>query len=194
MLIDVYKDIINPEVVLPIDTSVGTLTLKEPDVCSKIKKLYINNVPEESFAFTLDFSPNKTKKKIYSKLSNYLNPKNKIGINKSCDLVILFKDNNWKIILLELKSDRPVKLATEKQLINSELFIKYLELMIAQYYPETNGKINTFNKTVVVTSNRNIPKNSTYRPSMKPIKNIINYLHTSVLSSKEAHIHFNQLI
>lgn len=196
MLIDAFKEIINPDVVHPIITDDDTLIFKESAVGSKIKKLYIQKIPKNAFAFTLDYLPNRDKKSqmLYSKLSNYFNSDNDIGINKSCDLVILFKEKSWGILLLELKSDNPAKESTEKQLTNSELFIKYIESLVVEYYSTNSENISLYRKAVVLTSIRNIPKNPIYRPNMKPEKNKVYYHHARVKCNKEAYVHFNELI
>lgn len=52
------REILNPNVVMGIDTENNKLLLKEEGNDSKLSKLYITNIPEDALAFTLDHQTN----------------------------------------------------------------------------------------------------------------------------------------
>jgi len=107
-MLNAIKDIINPDIVLNIETESNTLTLKESAPDSKIKKLHIKSVPENTFAFTLDYQPRGYANRFFKQLSCYVDIRNKKGINKGCDLVLVIPQTNYYVVLLfELKSKKP---------------------------------------------------------------------------------------
>ena len=99
------------------------LILKEGDPGSDIDELRITNIPEDSFAFTLDYTStigSRKRIRLFRKLSCYINSNNDDGVNKSCDLVIVTRINNRvNVIVLDLKSkkrqekDQQYKLKTQ---------------------------------------------------------------------------------
>ncbi|GLR29252.1 hypothetical protein ACPESL_03160 [Psychrobacter pocilloporae] len=127
------------------------LILKEKSKESKISKLVIKNIPSNCFAFTLDCA-DKVKGKSYSQLSSYLNDSNDKGINKSCDLVIMYFKEDMKLVevdLIDLKSDKIKPQRCESQLNNSELFIRYLLDIIRFHYSiDLTPKVR---KTIIFT-------------------------------------------
>ncbi|KPA17756.1 hypothetical protein MHK_002023 [Candidatus Magnetomorum sp. HK-1] len=82
------KEIISPDVVLNIATGDNILTIKEKSADAKIKKLRIENIPKNAFAFTLDHQPGKGQNRWFKQLSCYVNVSNNKGVNKGCDLVL----------------------------------------------------------------------------------------------------------
>lgn len=84
-MLEAFKELINPDVVLGIATFDKKLTLKEDGKDSKLKKLHIQDVPEGSFAFTLDHQPGGSDNKWFKQLSCYVNVSNDKGVNKGCD-------------------------------------------------------------------------------------------------------------
>ncbi|EMR3813421.1 hypothetical protein QBJ12_001569 [Proteus mirabilis] len=187
------KEIINPDVVIHYDTAKKKLKLKEEGADSKVAELYIEHIPADALAFTLDFQPRKDKQK-YKQLSLYVNSTNDVGVNKGCDLIILWQDTEQKrALVFDLKSDSPKPLATQKQLDNSELFLQYLLSMAAVHYGiNTNGI--EIDKAIVTTNARNIRKRTTYQPNADTAQ-IGNYKVESVVanSSRTASISFRQL-
>lgn len=132
---EILMQIINPDVVLPIVDNNGQneLIVKETDASSKISKLTVKGISNNAFAFSLDFvaDRNDPRRSCFKQLSAYLHPENNQGINKGCDAVLFTEHKNkYYILILDIKSDRPNKAATEKQLDNSELFIKYLVMLL----------------------------------------------------------------
>ena len=67
------KEIINPDVVIESDIANKELLLKEDGADSKIKKLYITNMPENALAFTLDHQPGGSANRWFKQLSPYGN-------------------------------------------------------------------------------------------------------------------------
>ena len=193
-MLDTMKQIINPNVVINYETDRQQLILEEKDAASKVKALYIGHIPHNALAFTLDYQPNKDKQK-FKQLSLYVNAKNDNGVNKGCDLIILWQKNDKKgALILDLKSDRPKKEATQKQLDNSELFLKYLLSMASAHYGVSTDNIE-INKAIVTTNTRNINKRVTYQGN-KVNQRIGNYRVESVAvnSSRTAQISFRKLI
>lgn len=127
-------------------------------------------------------------------MSSYLHPENQY-INKGCDLVLfIFIKNKWYVLLLDLKSDRPRLSATEKQLQNSELFVKYICTLIQEHYPDTALPKLNYQKTYTCTSAR-IRKRGVY-PACVQGKPKSDYLAVSVSvnTRQEASIHVGKLL
>ena len=162
------KEIINPEVVLEIATGDSQLILKESGNDSKVKKLFIESVPEGSFAFTLDHQPSGRNNRMYKQLSCYVDISNKKNINKGCDLILFVpQESNYTILIFDLKSKKPNMTDTEKQLLNSELFVRYLMTLIQEHYEVDTNCVN-YKRSIVTTSMKNgVPKSITYRPNEK---------------------------
>lgn len=189
------RDIINPDVCIDYDTAKNQLTLKEDGADSKIAKLYIIHLPPDAIAFTLDYQPKGKDLQKYKQLSLYVNSTNDKGVNKGCDLIILWQEaDKNRALFFDLKSDKPRPQATQKQLDNSELFLKYLLSMASTHYGTTVGDID-INKAIVTTNARGINKRSTYRPNSEPTQ-IGNYKVESVVanSTRTASISFRQLV
>lgn len=186
-MLEAIQEIINPKVVLNICTGNKTLTVKEDHQDSKIKKLHIQNIPEAAFAFTLDYKPQRDIK-WFQQLSCYLN-KAKEGINKGCDLV-LFLPSSFQILICDLKSDRVKKEDCERQLLNSELYVRYLLSMVQEYYDIDTSKIKF--KRVIITTKPNPNKNPTYSPNNK--KSEIFKLVSVYPKSHEATVYLKELL
>ena len=162
------KEIINPDVVINQDIAKKELMLKEDGTDSKICKLYITNIPDNAFAFTLDHQPGAKDNRWFQQLSPNVDKGNDKGVNKGCDLIVIWLEANVHTALVfDLKSDKPKVEATQKQLDNSELYLKYLLSMITAHYGiATDGLV--IKKAVVTTDNRAIRKGATYRPNVEP--------------------------
>lgn len=187
------REIINPDVVIHYDTAKKKLKLKEDGADSKVAELYIDHIPDNALAFTLDYQPKKDKQK-YKQLSLYVKSTNGVGVNQGCDLIILWQDTKQKrALVLELKSDRLKPKDNQKQLYNSELFLKYLLSMAELHYGiDANGI--EIDKAIVTTNARNVSKRTTYQPNADA-KQVANYKVASVVanSSRTASISFRQL-
>lgn len=187
------REIINPDVVINYDTAKKQLKLKEDGDDSKVAELYIDHIPENALAFTFDYQPKKDKQK-YKQLSLYVKSTNDMGVNKGCDLIILWQDAEQKrALVFDLKSDSPKPQATQKQLDNSELFLKYL-LSMAEVHYEIDANGIEIDKAIVSTNARNVRKRTTYQPNADTAQ-IGNYKVESVVanSSRTASISFRQL-
>lgn len=162
------KEIINPEVVIDRDKAKKELMLKEDGDDSRISKLYITNIPENAFAFTLDHQPGGKDNRWFKQLSPYVDVGNNKGVNKGCDLIVIWQEDNVSTALIfDLKSDKPKVEATQKQLDNSELYLKYLLSMIAAHYGIATDDL-VIKKAIVTTDHRAIRKGPTYRPNAEP--------------------------
>lgn len=174
-MIETLKEIIDPQVWLEHNgINADEIILKENSSDSKIKNLTIMRTPKNCFAFTLDCDI-KNHKKNYAQLSSYFNEANKIGINKSCDLVILDFDNAEGIVevsLIDLKSDKIKKKKCEDQINNSKLFIEYL-FKIIQFYYKKEFDIK-FRKIIIYTghSHNKVPVYRGNKKTEKPLKYI----------------------
>ena len=187
------REIINPDVVINYDTAKKQLKLKEDGVDSKVAELYIEHIPNNALAFTLDYQPKRNKQK-FKQLSLYVNSTNDVGVNKGCDLIILWQDAEQKrALVFDLKSDRLKPKDNQKQLDNSELFLKYLLSMAAVHYGINVDSIE-IDKAIVTTNARNVRKRTTYQPNADTAQ-IGNYKVESVVanSSRTASISFRQL-
>jgi hypothetical protein len=197
-IIDKIKKIINPQVVLNICTDNQTLTIKENDPQSKIKKLIIKDIPEDAFAFTLDYKP-KQHDRCFQQLSCYVNKATK-GINKGCDLVLMIPQENKeiKILIFDLKSDKPKREETRIQLLNSELYVHYLLLMVENHHdiPINEDEIK-FQQTIIVSSERNPSKRPTYRPNKERYSQDDSETYKKISRTslnKKASIYLNELL
>ena len=187
------REIINPDVVINYDTAKKQLKLKEDGVDSKVAELYIEHIPNNALAFTLDYQPKRNKQK-FKQLSLYVNSTNDVGVNKGCDLIILWQDTEQKrALVFDLKSDRLKPKDNQKQLDNSELFLKYLLSMAAVHYGINVDSIE-IDKAIVTTNARNVRKRTTYQPNDEASM-VGNYKVESVVanSSRTASISFRQL-
>lgn len=187
------KEIINPDVVIPYDTENKRLKLKEDGADSKVAELYIEHIPVNALAFTLDYQPKREKQK-YKQLSLYVNSTNGVGVNQGCDLIILWQDTEQKrALVFELKSDRLKPKDIQKQLDNSELFLKYLLSMAKIHYGiDANGI--EIDKAIVTTNARNVRKRTTYQPNADTAQ-VGNYKVESVVpnDARTASVSFRQL-
>lgn len=187
------KEIINPDVVITYDTAKKQLKLKEDGADSKVAELYIEHIPDNALAFTLDYQPKKDKQK-YKQLSLYVNSTNDSGVNKGCDLIILWQEADQKrALVFDLKSDRLKPKDNQKQLDNSELFLKYLLSMATVHYGINTDGIE-IDKAIVTTNARNVRKRTTYQPNADTVQ-VGNYKVESVVAnaSRTASISFRQL-
>jgi len=195
-MLTAIKEIINPDVVLNIATGDKVLTLKEEGADSKVKKLHIQNVPENAFAFTLDYQPGGRNNRWFKQLSSYVDIRNSKGVNKGCDLVLLIPQLNQQIILIfDLKSKKPNREAAKRQLTNSELYVRYLMTMVQAYYGIETNSIQYKRAIVTTAERRGIPKTAIYRPNEKTsVKNSFHIQTVRVNSKKEAHVYLNALL
>lgn len=188
------KEIVNPDVVLNIATGDRVLILKEDAPDSKIKKLYIKDVPENSF--TLDLQPGGAQNRWFQQLSCYVDIGNERGVNKGCDLVLLVPqcESQWVVLIFDLKSDKPRKGDTEKQLLNSELYVQYLMTMVRHHYGIDTSTIR-FQRSIVTTNKHSVRQSSTYRPNQKkPERASYNTESVRVVGNKEAYINLGALL
>ena len=166
-MLEAMKAIINPDVVMDYDTAANKLKLNEDGKESKIKQLSITHMPDKALAFTLDHQPKRDRQK-FKQLSLYVNSQNDQGVNKGCDLIILWQEaEQTRALVFDLKSDRPKPEATQRQLDNSALFLKYLLSMAEVHYQvDVNNPI--IKKAIVTTNIRNANKRPTHQPNAKP--------------------------
>lgn len=192
-MLTAFQDVILPAVRVEFSTANGTLILKENATDSKVKKLHIQGVPEQSFAFTLDYQPTQHHR-CFKQLSCYINPANDKGVNKGCDLVVItYKDGKWLILVLELKSDKPNISETEKQLLNSELYVRYIVSMLKHHYELDTSPIS-YQRTMVTTGTRGIRKEATYKPNDAKLKSSSFHAVQVHPKKQEAHVHLGKLL
>lgn len=164
-MLDALKEIINPEVVIESDLVKKELLLKEGGAGSKIKKLYITHVPDKALAFTLDYQPGGSANRWFKQLSPYIDASNDQGVNKGCDLILLWQESEqFFALIFDLKSDKPKPEATRKQLNNSELFLRYLLTMVNVHYGIPTETLQV-KKAIGTTDLRSVRKSATYRPN-----------------------------
>ena len=198
-LIKKITEIINSDVILKPCTENQTLTIKEDAPQSKIKKLFINGVPENAIAFTLDYKTRRNPR-CFEQLSCYFNKTSEI-INKGCDLILIAPqtDSQWKILIFDLKSDRLKVKETNEQLLNSELFILYLLLILKEYY-KIEISNPEFRKTVGTTNERYPDKSTSYRPNSNKKESMMNTppqfkpVHIRLIKGDKGYVHLNELL
>lgn len=120
------------------------LIVTEDGYGSAIKRLSIENLPNRSYAISLDTPSSKfteDEKVQFERLNHYLDKANGSGINKRCDLVLFVEDEGVEdIYIFDLKSSDPDPVDVCKQLVNSEIYIKYiLELAHHFYQKDVSG-------------------------------------------------------
>ncbi|EPY2703934.1 TPA: hypothetical protein SJ428_004316 [Yersinia enterocolitica] len=144
-MLENIKNILNKDVILPLSNSANPdssfVILQEDGEFSEIKELTVKEIPDDSIAFTLDFS-NKKKAKdkggVFSQLSPYFDKANADGINKSCDLIIISrKEDKFCVLIFDQKSKKPDIDESFLQLENSRIFILYMINLIATIYGVT---------------------------------------------------------
>lgn len=185
-MLESLKEIINPEVLLPICQD--TLIAKECDRSATLKKLYIKNVPPHSIALTLDYKANG-----FSQLSPYLNKDNDIGINKTCDIVIITKRDEkiLDIVLCDMKSEKPRRKKTILQLRNSEQYIRYVLELLKEFYKISTQEIFVYR--IVTSNNRNISKKPTYPKNSMLTNEPFTSKNVEVSNKGDAHISYASL-
>ncbi|QIZ46585.1 hypothetical protein [Dickeya zeae] len=141
-MIDIITSIFSPKVAIDIHNEVNAgckfLQIDEEGEFSDIKKLTVNNLPDDCFAITLDI-PQKnlddSEKIAYSRLNHYFDKSNSVGLNKKCDLIIFAKlEEEQCVVVFDLKSKDPKPDASAKQLLNSEIYVRYVLDVAATFY------------------------------------------------------------
>ncbi|MEM7920026.1 hypothetical protein Q4Q89_19900, partial [Morganella morganii] len=116
--------------------------------------LFLLDLPVNSYAISFDISSskfNQNEKIQFSRLNHYLDKSNSTGINKRCDLVLFTEDNGIEsIYILDLKSSDPDPKDVCMQLVNSEIYIKYI-LALANFFNAKNISGISFFKVVATT-------------------------------------------
>lgn len=164
-MLDALKEIINPDVIIESDPVKKELLLKEDGADSKIKKLYITHMPDKALAFTLDYQPGGNANRWFKQLSPYIDASNDQGVNKGCDLIVIWQDGEqFFALIFDLKSDKPRPEATKKQLNNSALFLRYLLSMLHAHYGIPTETLQ-IKKAIGTTDPRAVRKGATYRPN-----------------------------
>ena len=199
-MISSIKDIICPQAHLAICTDDCTLKIKENGVDSKIKKLTIKGIPEEAFAFTLDFEAPKSsdRRNFYKQLSAYIRNDNDCGVNKGCDLILVYKKSDeFRALVFDLKSEKPCLSKTAKQLLNSEIFLKFIKTLADTYYADTKFSSLNISQAIVTVDNSPQNKGSVYKGRRKSPANSkypFKIHKTRISVKKEATVHFGALI
>jgi len=143
-VIESLRKVMSQKVLIALNPSqsngVSSVIVYEDGELSDIKELTIKEVPDDSLAFTLDFSSKKNDlrdKSHYGQLSPYLDKSNGDGINKSCDLIIVTRKNDdFTVLLFDQKSSKPDIERCHLQLENSRVFFQYLLNLISLVYEE----------------------------------------------------------
>jgi hypothetical protein len=104
------------------------LVIKEEDISSKIKKVFISTPKNNIFAFKLDC-------KTTGCISNYISKSKDIeGIRSGCDCILFVEKETWKgVVFIELKSNT----IKNKDLLNkfksSKAFVTYLQTLYNEF-------------------------------------------------------------
>lgn len=195
-MLEELRQMINPFVVINISDADKTMLIKEDGSDSKIKKLLIKQVPDNLFAFSLDYQPRSRSNKLFKQLSCYINPACGSGVNKGCDFVAISQLNNGKcdVLICDLKSDRLKLKTTKKQLLNSELYVKYLMTMLTSHYEIDLSKMNITYRHVIISTCPRGRKNTAYKPNQsKASETNYKVVYVTVNNSKESCIYYGAL-
>jgi hypothetical protein len=120
--------------------------------------------------------------------------KTKEPINKGCDLVLVLPEAQKRILILDLKSDRPNLEKTRKQLLNSELYVRYLLTIIYEHYRVDTNTID-FKRAFVTTDPRDVPKSYSYHPKEEQDKASEKFNKVPVTpKGDEAFVHLGKLL
>ncbi|MBR9955760.1 hypothetical protein KEM66_00590, partial [Cronobacter sakazakii] len=111
-MLENISSVLNKDVLIQLSSSQvpnsSFVVVHEEGELSEIKELTIKEIPDDSIAFTLDFSSKKDAKgnsASFSQLSPYFDKGNGDGVNKSCDLVIITRNKNkFTILIFDQKS------------------------------------------------------------------------------------------
>lgn len=141
-MINIITSIFNPKVVVELHNDAGEeskfLQITEDGEYSDIKRLFVRNLPNDCFAISLDVPQKKlddNDKIAYSRLNHYFNKTNSSGLNKKCDLIIFANiDDNEYIVIFDLKSKDPNPEASAKQLMSSEVYVRYVLDVATTFY------------------------------------------------------------
>lgn len=152
-LSNIFSDKVN----IPIQTQDKDnlfLVVVEEGALSAIKRLFLQGLPSNSYAISLDVdtaSLSEDDKKIFSRINHYLDKKNKAGINKRCDLVLFTESNGQSsVYIFDLKSSDPEPMDVCNQLSNSEIYIRYI-LELARFFYNVDVSRITFFKVIATT-------------------------------------------
>jgi len=150
MVIDDIRKLINPEVLIDMDTIKGILRIKESAIEAKLKRIDITGVDVNStIAFKLDY---------HNQLSLYLNRSEK-NINKGCDAIILTQMNNKNhLFICELKSYAPREVEFFAKMKNSSLFLDYINTILRTFY---RSDLTSFKKKYILFYLKRFNKKST---------------------------------
>jgi len=102
-------------------------------------------------------------------------------------------DGSYDVLVFDLKSNKPRKKATKKQLLNSELYVKYLMSMLESHCQIDISNIK-YRHAIVTTDTRAVRKNPTYRPN-KSVASDTNYKvkNVTVNRAKESSVYYGAL-
>lgn len=156
-MIDSVSSIFSPKVKVDIYQRLKQsrfLVIPENGILSSIKKLYLYDLPDNSYAISLDIPVTKfseSEKIQFERLNHYLDKANGLGINKRCDLVLFTEiDGAEGVYIFVLKSSDPDPEDVRNQLVNSEIYIKYILELVKYFYKKDISPIE-FHKVIGTT-------------------------------------------
>ena len=110
------KEMINPDVEICRDIENKQLMLKEESPDSKMPS-YISLTFLKTLCVYAGSPTRRRANGCFKQLSSYLDVRNDKGINKACDLILLWRDGNAHTALVfDLKSNKPKVEATQNSL------------------------------------------------------------------------------
>lgn len=129
MAISHLKNILNPEVNIPVTADAGVI-LEEPNPQAVLKKVTLKGfLKDQTVAFKLDIQG--------KRISEYLNPAES-NINKACDGIIFTRladdDDRLYVFLCELKSGQPRESEILSKYRNTNLFIQFIISILKEFY------------------------------------------------------------
>jgi len=140
-------NLINPELELTVENHAVKIEEQQTET-DTLKEVKITQLPENVFVFSMDKKEVKICKGKETCSGNqgkcqnpFLNEQND-RINKVCDCIIFYYENNYlDLFFCELKSKKLKVLQYETQLINTKLFVDYLFILFKQFYKDEDIQI-----------------------------------------------------
>lgn len=177
MIISEIKKLLNPDVLIDMDTLKGILRIKESGVDAKLKKVDIMGVNVNStVAFKLDY---------YNQLTPYLNRSEK-NINKGCDAIIFTQVNNQNHLLIcELKSYAPKEVDFVAKMKNSSIFLECISALLRTFFP---SDLASFKKKYILFYLKKINKRTTLPRQMITSERLNGIIIHKVYNYREIHI------
>jgi len=178
------------------------LVVVEEGALSSIKRLFLQGLPSNSYAISLDVDSGALSdddKKAFSRINHYLDKSNSVGINKRCDLVLFTEgEGDGCVYIFDLKSSDPDPIDVCNQLSNSEIYIRYILELARFFYNEDVSRVSFFKVIATTRVRKKVPYANVELRNKLARKNELfdkyNIKEITVLpDNKKGYLHFSEL-